>query len=117
VLEELEVQCGADGVRLVLREHDVSTVVAGLDSLQDVGRVILITTKRFLDYASLVARSRLRRLLRRVVRLDRMVRALGRLYAPAVEWCRDDCCGLQQSKRKDFGDTHSGECSMPEIYN
>jgi hypothetical protein len=77
VLEEGKVKRSTNGVVLVLREDDVTAIVAALDRAQDVLGVILAVAIG-LNSASLCTRRRRRECLSRVVRRDWVVWSLRR---------------------------------------
>ena len=76
MLEEGQVKCSADGVVLVLREYNMTTVVAGLDGTQDVLRIVCAVAVGF-DGTSLCARRRRWEWFAGVVRRNWVVWPLG----------------------------------------
>lgn len=75
MLEEGQIKGGADEIFLVLREDDMSAIVARLDGLQYVLRIIFTVSIGF-DGASLHSSRGRWEWLPRMMRLDRVLRSL-----------------------------------------
>lgn len=111
VLEEGEVERSTNGEVLVFRENNVTTVVAALDSTQNVLGVVLAVTNR-LDRAGPLAHRRRRERFARVVGCRGAVWSL-RGSDPVVTLLdrRSKRCG-RKCECKKLRDTHFGDCAV-----
>jgi hypothetical protein len=111
MLQEGQIERSANSVVLVFGKDHVTTIVAALDSFQDVLGVILAVAIG-LDRAGLLARRRSRERLAGVVRSDWVVRAIGRRdLGVALLHRRSKRCGCKR-KREKLSYTHCVECAV-----
>lgn len=113
MLEEGQVERSADGVALVLGEHNVAAIVAFLDSLQDVLGIILAIAPR-VESADLLASRRDRERFPGVIGSDWVVGShRGRRLWVAlldIDW-RGERRGCERKCDK-LRDTHDCRCAV-----